>query len=163
MARHPNAPALAQSGFTLVEVSVVVLVIGLLIAIVIPTFLGAQQRAQDRVAQSGLRNGLSTAKVLFTDGETYATADAASLNAAEPAIHFVENVALRKSDIPTRDVSVQEDETSWGAAALSDSETCFYILDPGDGPVRYGSAPVVGNNCRGSKATVANTPSTNGW
>jgi type IV pilus assembly protein PilA len=33
----------------------VVLIIGVLIAIALPTFLGARQRAQDRAAQSGLR------------------------------------------------------------------------------------------------------------
>ena len=45
-----------EAGFTLIELMVVVLLIAILIAIAIPTFLGARSRAQDRAAQSNLRN-----------------------------------------------------------------------------------------------------------
>jgi len=60
-----------EEGFTLIELMVVVLIIAILIAIAIPTFLGARQRAQDRAAQSDLRNGLTAEKTVYTDAQTY--------------------------------------------------------------------------------------------
>jgi len=62
-----------EEGFTLIELMVVVLIIAILIAIAVPTFLGARQRAQARSAQSNVRNAFSAAKVFFTDNETYST------------------------------------------------------------------------------------------
>src|SRR5438445_8540452 len=63
-----------DKGFTLIELMVVVLIIAILIAIAIPTFLGARRRAQDRAAQSSLRNTVTAAKTVFTDNESYCDA-----------------------------------------------------------------------------------------
>jgi type IV pilus assembly protein PilA len=60
-----------EQGFTLIELMVVVLIIAILIAIAIPTFLGARARAQDRAAQSDLRNGLTAEKTVYTDSQKY--------------------------------------------------------------------------------------------
>jgi type II secretory pathway pseudopilin PulG len=54
--------------------TVVVLIIAILIAIAIPTFLGARSRARDRVAQSNLRNALTAEKTYDVDNQAY-TAD----------------------------------------------------------------------------------------
>src|SRR5688572_17520795 len=60
-----------EEGFTLIELMVVVLIIAILLAIAIPTFLGARERAQDRAAQSNLRNALTAEKVYYTDNQIY--------------------------------------------------------------------------------------------
>jgi type IV pilus assembly protein PilA len=77
-----------EDGFTLIELMVVVLIIAILIAIAIPTFLGARQRAQNSAAKSDLRNAAAAAKVFYTDGETYVGMNAAALDAIEPSLNY---------------------------------------------------------------------------
>jgi type IV pilus assembly protein PilA len=78
-------------GFTLIELMVVVLIIAILIAIAIPTFLGARKRAQDRAAQSNLRNALTAEKTMYTDAQAYTENGATTgsgLGTIEPSITF---------------------------------------------------------------------------
>ncbi len=78
-----------EEGFTLIELMVVVLIIAILLAIAIPTFLGAQDRARDRGAQSDLRNALTAAKTIATDDQGQVdTVTAAALGVAETSITF---------------------------------------------------------------------------
>ncbi len=87
-----------DEGFTLIELMVVVLIIAILIAIAIPTFLGARERAQDRAAQSDLRNALTAEKVYYVDAEAYTT-DATSLEAIEPSLSFVAGTAADADNV----------------------------------------------------------------
>ena len=80
-----------DEGFTLIELMVVVLIIAILIAIAIPTFLGARTKAQDRAAQSALRQSLLTAKSFYTDNETYVTTGVV-LHGLEPSVVFDETI-----------------------------------------------------------------------
>src|ERR1017187_7163558 len=62
----------AEAGFTLIELMVVLLIIAILLAIAIPTFLGVANSAGDRAAQSNLTNALTEAKALYQNTATYA-------------------------------------------------------------------------------------------
>jgi type IV pilus assembly protein PilA len=77
-----------EQGFTLIELMVVVLIIAILLAIAIPTFLGARNSANARGAQSNLRNALTAEQTLFTNGQAFGDSTSAggvtALAAVEP-------------------------------------------------------------------------------
>lgn len=55
----------SQSGFSLVELLMVVLIIGILSSIVLPTLNGARTKAKNVVAQSTIRNAITAATSYF--------------------------------------------------------------------------------------------------
>ena len=66
----------AEAGFTLIELMVVLLIMAILLAIAIPTFLGVKGGAQDRAMQSDLTNALTSAKAAYANSGSYATTPA---------------------------------------------------------------------------------------
>ena len=92
MLRTLRARTHKDGGFTLIELMIVVLIVAILIAIGIPTFLGARTKGQDRAAQVDLRQGLLTSKSYYVDQESFAAANQAATEAAyeslEPTLDF---------------------------------------------------------------------------
>jgi type IV pilus assembly protein PilA len=122
-----------EGGFTLIELMVVVLIIAILIAIAIPTFLGARQRAQDRAAQSNLRNALTAEKTYYTDKQAY-TAATASVKSIEPSLTFSAAAAAAQgtvSVVVTSTSGTLNDIVTLGTKSASG--TCFYIKDVASG------------------------------
>ena len=113
-----------DEGFTLIELMVVVLIIAILLAIAIPTFLGARERANDRAAQSNLRNAYTAAKSIYTDNETYTDATTTALEASEPTMTFVTGASQDSKEIS---VATAVDEIVVGAE--SKSGKCFWIRE----------------------------------
>jgi type IV pilus assembly protein PilA len=75
-----------EGGFTLIELLIVLVIIGILLAIAVPSYLGFRERAGDRAAASNLRAAVPTAEAYYADNGTYATMTLAGMTAIDSGI-----------------------------------------------------------------------------
>ena len=61
-----------EEGFTLIELLVVIIIIGILAAIAIPTFLNQREKGWDAAAKSALKNAAIAQESYFTEAGVYA-------------------------------------------------------------------------------------------
>lgn len=121
-----------EKGFTLIELMVVVLIIAILVAIAIPTFIGMRNRGYDAQAKSNLRNGVTAAQTYFTDNEAYTGMDAAALTAIEGALTFADAGVVANTVVIS---GVSADDFT--LTVTSTSGTAFTGIVTDNGPVVY--------------------------
>ena len=146
-----------DEGFTLIELMVVVLIIAILVAIAIPTFLGQRKNAQDSAAKSNVRNALATEKAYFSVNQEF-TATEAELAAIEPNL-------FGTGDDPVT-VEIGTNGVSVCLTQLSDGGDYFSVWDgTTEGTVyrQNAVAPLAADCAKDTQPAAANGWSPGGW
>lgn len=122
-----------EGGFTLVELLVVMLILGLLAAIAIPSFFNQRDKARDADAKAGAR----TAQTAM---ETYATDNDGEYTGATAAI--LTNIEETLADVDLQEPTVTD--TTYTVTVNSENDSpahTFSISRAGDGTLTYTCTP----------------------
>jgi len=153
----PEETCRSEDGFTLIELMVVLLILAILLAIAIPTFLGVTKSANDRAAQSNLNTAMLNAKAAYqSNSQSYGapnTVNSTVLKAAEPGLSFTTTNSANQGQISVW--SATTDGSAIVLAAFSKTNNCWYQID-----VPRGATGVVATPSPFTSATATGTNGT---
>jgi type IV pilus assembly protein PilA len=108
-----------EKGFTLIELLVVILIIGILAAIAIPSFLGQRDKANDSKAKAEVRTAQTALETYYTDGQTYVGADLAALQVIEPSLGTDANTPVSEPTVAASTYSVTATSKTGGTFTIT--------------------------------------------
>jgi type IV pilus assembly protein PilA len=121
----------SESGFTLVELLVVMLILGLLAAIAIPAFFNQRAKAQDSEAKATAKTAQTALETYSTDNNgSYLNATRASLKSIEPTLSSASSGANTISSL-----TVASD--NYSLTVTSESGNTFTITRAATGGLTY--------------------------
>ena len=131
-----------EKGFTLIELLVVILIIGILAAIAIPTFIGQKSKANDSAAESLARNAATAMETYATNNNgSYASVDITQLNSITPALN------LSTTNNQAYLASASGTASNYTIAAVSPTDTETFSLTNANGTESFNCTPTGKGAC----------------
>src|SRR3954454_4627741 len=117
-----------EGGFTLIELLVVIIILGILLAIAVPSYIGFKSKAEASAAQANVRASVPAVEALYSDNGTYVGLDAAS-TAATPGIAYYDASSASKISID--------------ATQMTTTSSCIYATSGGSTYYKLGPAGTI--------------------
>jgi type IV pilus assembly protein PilA len=135
--KHPRMRSLHEDddkGFTLIELMVVVLIMGILMAIAIPTFLSSRNSANDTSAESNATNAVTSLKSYYSSYQNF-TATGSQLDSTLPWSTAVGGgklylqVGAISAGTFTASTTSPATGTAFELTSQSKSGNCYWVYD----------------------------------
>ena len=134
-----------EGGFGLIEVTLVIVVLAILLAIAIPNFVGASNAARDRSPRASLRITLTAAKVIYSDTGSFLGATTAALAKSEPELKFLSKASTGPKVVRVHTATATDTMLS----AQSEVGKCYFVTES----TKYGPGfAVESGTCAAAKA-----------
>jgi type IV pilus assembly protein PilA len=131
-----------ERGFTLIEVLVVILIIGILAAIAIPVFLSQRNSAYDAEAKSNARSLVTQVETCFTTDQDYRDCD----TAAEIQPDFGLPYGPAAGEVTVTDAT--KDTYTVEATSRSENGTRKFVIERGSARASVRSCTPDGSGCK---------------
>jgi type IV pilus assembly protein PilA len=129
-----------EDGFSLIELLVVLIIIGILAAIAIASFTGQQNKAHDADAKAGARSAQLAMETYFVDHKSYSGASVSDLQDVQPSLADAPGLAIQQAAASQYRLSTSSSSTD---------PVTFTVTRSSNGTTAHTCAPANAGGCNG--------------